>query len=155
MGQTSKPRPRRIVARRTLSALTLSTALVPATSVPASADVYSRVGYLGVHNGVEYRNQASLDTGPQTIAFTRTWTNKTVAIGRIGSEGRLYRQSGALCKTDGMIYNFQPASTLRAGTSKGSACGSGYFYSYGKSATWTGSGYKYYWTYRTPNEYVS
>ena len=123
--------------------------------VAVAASVSSSVGDLGTHSGFHYYNQATAyDTSD--AGYTTTWVsgNTNAPSGWIGSEGRLFTSSGALCHTSGMQYTSGPSVSWAVPGFKG-GCAAGYFYSYGKSATWNGNGYGYYYTFRSPNIYMS
>ena len=146
---------RRFSGRLVIAAAFVAGLVASGGSAAIAATVSSSVGDLGVHSGFHYYNRAeALNTSD--AGYTTTWVSgtKNAATGWIGSEGRLFTSSGALCRTSGMKYADGPAVSLTIPAVKGS-CAAGYFYSYGKSATWNGNGYGYYYTFRTPNIYMS
>lgn len=94
-------------------------------------------------------------------ARTRAWTSpSTPYLGYLGAEARLFKNSGQLCKTSGMItdvalYTGPSPGYVNVITRRGSTCGEGYYYSYGKSARVTTAGpLAYYYTYKTNSLYM-
>lgn len=125
-----------------------------------AATVTSSVGGMGTHSGASFWDQSIAGTSSAGYATTDTWTSKVLPTGYIGSEARLYLESGALCRTSGMYYIPQSGSgwsktTWR--TSPTTCGGAGNYYSRGKSAAWNDPGgpYSYYWAFSTPYLYIS
>jgi hypothetical protein len=101
-----------------------------------------------------------IQDNPSKVATTRTWVSGgNVATGWLGSEARMYLERNgttSLCGTSGMSYNPWATSSysmswLRESGWRG---GPGYYFSAGKSGCWTGNGYDYYWSLRSPNLYL-
>lgn len=106
-------------------------------------------------NGIGYQNYASVRTSPgSAIAYTYTGPRSTsVASGWVGSRGRLFTSGGALsCES----ANSFSRVTLGAGAYwSGTSCtrgGSGNWYSYGVSLTYTGSGYATTYTFQSQQQ---
>lgn len=129
-------------------------------SVASGNQASSSVGDLGIHSGKHFYDQATIQDNPSKVASTRTWVSSgTAATGWIGSEARMYVERNgttSLCGTSGMVYNPWATSSYTMSWLKESGCcgGAGYYFSAGKSGRWNGSGYSYYWSFRSPNLYL-
>jgi hypothetical protein len=143
--------------RSTLVPMITTALLVGTASAAAAATVSSGVGDMGVNYGRHYYNQAvAIADAVNNTGWTDTWVSGTtkVSSGWIGSEARLFRDTGALCKASGMGYN-PAAATTYSRSVYNTSCPADYYYAYGKSAAWNGNGYTYYYTLRTPNIYMN
>jgi hypothetical protein len=125
--------------------------------VPSAANAGTANSATGTFttNGVGYQNYASVRTSTgSAIAYTYTGPRSTsVASGWVGSRGRLFTGGGALSCEGANSFS---SVTLGAGAYwSGTSCtrgGSGNWYSYGVSSTYTGSGYATTYTFQSPQQ---
>jgi hypothetical protein len=125
--------------------------------VPTAANAGTANSAVGTFttSGVGYQNYASVRTSSgSALAYTYTGPRSTsVASGWVGSRGRLFTGGGALYCEGANSFS---SVTLGAGSYwSGTSCsagGSGNWYSYGVSLTYTGSGYATTYTFQSPQQ---
>jgi hypothetical protein len=107
-------------------------------------------------SGIEYGIWSSIYTTPST-AMARTCNmsySGKVPQGYAGAQARLYNSSGTLIKDTGMSWNKSEANGYQADTPYMSVA-TGYYYSYGITQQYNGSGYNTNYAYLTPNIYTN
>lgn len=120
-------------------------------SVALAAYAESPWGYYGPFLGYSYKNKAIVSNDDRLYAATHVYNQAsgTVPTGYMGALARLYKND-VLCTSTDWSYNSIPANGMGVPTS-GSGCGSGIYYSYGKSAAYNGNGYSVYYTFKSPS----
>lgn len=130
----------------------------------------SQVSTMGTYNigGTTYSfsNQAfvtEVNAGySEDSAQTRTNVSPTPPnTSFIGAEARLFKENGQLCRTSGMVYDYQVSPGvgrpyMYAKARRLSTCAAGYYYSYGKAARINSNtgGWAYYYTFKTQSLYM-
>jgi hypothetical protein len=124
-------------------------------AVAFAAEADSTVGYTAVVDGHEYATQSSVYTqqlgSPSDWASTQLWTTNYAYVGAgwMAADARKFKD-GSICEQTGYQYNNSSVYYQEA-MAHTTACGSGTYYSYGVVAVWNGSGYDYYYTFRSPS----
>lgn len=136
--------------KRSLLILCCALTFFSVGSVAAVAAEYSSTVGAYSAGGVNFNTQSKISnqyTGVHGIA--NTWVNTGNA--HMGSDALLFLSNGALCLDAGMKYAYSSVIS----DVQWPNCGSGYYYTQGKSAGWNGNGYDYHWMFRTPNMWKS
>ena len=152
------------VRRRTVSAAAVAIALaVGASAAPAFAGTaYGSWGYYGPQSGISYKNRNAIVTNPGSSVYgwtvAQTQSGANAPAGYMGVVARDFKRppgdpngAGALCAATDWVYSPIGMPAWSWNTSLG-GCGSGAYYSQGRTAAWTGSSFNTYSTFLSPNQ---
>lgn len=120
-------------------------------TVVLAAEASSPYGSYGPYLGYTYLNQAVINTGPYSVnahTTVQTESSTSVPTGYMGAQARLFDSSGTLIEYSNMTYNDSPTSIMS--TLAYTINRPGTYYSHGISAAYTGNGYDYYYTFKSP-----
>lgn len=131
--------------------------LLGSASAVVAASVHSSYKFYGPHSGYEYKNRSSLYDNPNAYSSVDVTNGGNAPAGWYGIKPRLFTANGTLCQAADWWYSPNPSAGASVNTYPTQLCGSGNYYSHGKTSAWlkASSTYTEYLTYQTPNMYLS
>ena len=107
--------------------------------------------------GYHYRNYSQIEArrGPSgnllsSFAKVEAHPIQAMPTGYMGSQGRIYNDSGVLISLSDWGYNNQNSVSIASYT-HANYSPRGYYYGRGQTRAYNGNGYTTYWTFSTPN----
>lgn len=119
----------------------------------SAADVYGDWKHYGPHGGYDYKNRSYMkDLFDQGRSIVKAKNNASPPAGWMGVKARVFKSNGVLCNARDWSYN-SSNRTVSIDTPASADCGSGNYYSKGKTRAWRPNfnDYKTYSCYRSPN----